>query len=577
MARSRHDRRGEADLLLNLGNVYFELKEPAEAQQSYTEALALAKEHHLLDTEWRIYYAWGKLDDEQHQVRQARGHYQKAIDIVEQQRQSLHIESRMKFWQERSLLYKRMMSCCLSLDEPWAALEFTERARARYLADLLSQDTIPTDDTQELIRTVLQGLPERTAVVVFNVTEAGTAVFIATGQPRENGQGSAAYGWQSAPDGHIQVKLINEFSQHDLKRLLFAEKQADQPGGYLVNYHAHRHDMEKWKPALQDVCARLGRPLLMPIHQQLQQLHIKQLVLMPNLGLSLLPLHACRLADGDQPYMLDHYEITYAPSFDVLRHCQRKARNTTTQGASLLAVANPTQDLPWAEFEVEQIAPSFKTRILGSSTNPATPETVLAEAPQHAVLHFACHGEFSLSDPLQSNLKLAGGKPLRLETILAQLKLPETRLVVLSACETGLVDPGDLADEYVGLPAGFVQAGAPSVVSSLWAVDDISTALLMIRFYQFYLKGDAARGLEPLRPAQALHEAQLWLRDATVEGATADLERLRQKYEAENNWYPADKLMSMAKTLASRSAATGDAGPFAHPYYWAAFTVVGAA
>ncbi len=247
------------------------------------------------------------------------------------------------------------------------------------------------------------------------------------------------------------------------------------------------------------------------------------------------------------------------------------------ESASLLAIANPTQDLPWAEFEVEQIASLFEARILDSSATPATPETVWAEAPQYAVLHFACHGEFALRDPLQSCLELAGGKPLRLETILAKLKLPGTQLAVLSACETGLVDPGDLADEYVGLPAGFVQAGVPSVVSSLWIVSGISTALLMIRFYQFYLKGDAARGLEPLRPAQALRAAQLWLRDGTLEEATADIKRLRKKYEAEENWFPADKLMSLEKTLASIFAAAGNAGPFAHPYHWAAFTVVGAA
>ena len=60
-------------------------------------------------------------------------------------------------------------------------------------------------------------------------------------------------------------------------------------------------------------------------------------------------------------------------------------------------------------------------------------------------------------------------------------------------------------DEYVGLPAGFLQAGAPCVVSTLWAVDDMSTALLMERFYQQHLD-------EGLSPSRALRAAQRWLR-----------------------------------------------------------------
>jgi CHAT domain-containing protein len=58
------------------------------------------------------------------------------------------------------------------------------------------------------------------------------------------------------------------------------------------------------------------------------------------------------------------------------------------------------------------------------------------------------------------------------------------RLVVLSACETGLIDFTNESDEYIGLPSGFLYAGSSSVVSSLWTVDDMSTAYLMIKFLQ---------------------------------------------------------------------------------------------
>ena len=580
LARERNDRRHQGDHLLNLGSVHSKLGQLGAAQECYLEALQLAEEQAILDTQWRVHYALGKVCDEQNQTQRARDHYQKAIDIVEQQRKSLHIDSRMKFWQERSRLYKRMMLCCLRVGDLWAAVEHTERAKARYLADVLSQHTAPTGNTQEMIRTVVQGLPGHTAVVAFNVTEAGTVVFIVTGRLDKALRSSPKNDWQllSEKSVCIQAKRIEEFNQETLQRFLVdVDASGRQTDGYLFDYYTDRF---KWQTTtLGSVSAEIARALLVPLHRQLTQLQVERIILMPNLGLSLLPLHACRLADGDRPdYLLDHYEITYAPSFDVLWHCQSKARNTIAEGASLLAVANPTQDLPWAEFEVAQIAPRFKARILdGSESNPATLANVLAEVPQHAVIHFACHGSFDLSDPLRSALRLQPPDVLQLAQILHDRRRLDARLVVMSACETGLVEPGDLADESMGLPAGFLQAGVPSVVSSLWAVDDISTALLMIRFYHFLLKGDADRDLGPMSPAQALREAQCWLRDRTVDEARADIEELRNKYEAENDLFLADELETIAKRLASESVGAGDASPFAHPYHWAAFTVVGAA
>jgi CHAT domain-containing protein len=88
----------------------------------------------------------------------------------------------------------------------------------------------------------------------------------------------------------------------------------------------------------------------------------------------------------------------------------------------------------------------------------------------------------------------------------SELKLDGSRLVTLSACETGITDVRYSPDEYLGLPAGFMQAGAPGVVSSLWAVDDESTKLLMKHFYQFHLH-------DRLEPSVALRKAQLSLRD----------------------------------------------------------------
>ena len=75
-------------------------------------------------------------------------------------------------------------------------------------------------------------------------------------------------------------------------------------------------------------------------------------------------------------------------------------------------------------------------------------------------------------------------------------RLPGARLATLSACETGVVGT-NLPDEVVALPTAFTQAGFAGVVASLWSVADVSTAMLMERFYRLWRE-------EGRTPAQAL-------------------------------------------------------------------------
>src|SRR5262249_6990230 len=91
--------------------------------------------------------------------------------------------------------------------------------------------------------------------------------------------------------------------------------------------------------------------------------------------------------------------------------------------------------------------------------------------------------------------------------------LGRPRLVVLSACETGLIDIASNPDEFVGLPGAFIALGATGVLGTLWPVSDAATALLIAQFYGLHI--DAR-----LAPATALSRAQAWLRRAT----TGDLE-----------------------------------------------------
>jgi CHAT domain-containing protein len=118
-----------------------------------------------------------------------------------------------------------------------------------------------------------------------------------------------------------------------------------------------------------------------------------------------------------------------------------------------------------------------------------------------------------------------------------------------------MTDTQESPDEFIGLPTGFLQAGATGVVSTLWAVSDKATSLLIKHFYRKHMN-------EGLPPDQALRSAQLWLRDATRQ-------ELGETYKS---------ITRMSQNEAYRELVMdGDPGekPYANPYYWAAFTLTG--
>jgi CHAT domain-containing protein len=127
---------------------------------------------------------------------------------------------------------------------------------------------------------------------------------------------------------------------------------------------------------------------------------------------------------------------------------------------------------------------------------------------QYRIVHMATHGFLNSLNPELSGLALSlvdeNGAPTNgflLAPEIYNLKLPATELVVLSACQTGL-GKEVRGEGVIGLTRGFMYAGAPRVVVSLWNVSDRATATLMKSFYQEML----SRGL---RPAAALRAAQM--------------------------------------------------------------------
>jgi CHAT domain-containing protein len=117
-----------------------------------------------------------------------------------------------------------------------------------------------------------------------------------------------------------------------------------------------------------------------------------------------------------------------------------------------------------------------------------------------------------------------------------------------------------------------MKAGAPTVVSSLWVVDDLSTALLMERFYIYHLRGDPNRpGEGRLSPPIALRRAQQWLRDKATAKVVSDI--CFQKAKTLSEWE--DLASELAEKAFIYKLMPPNSCPFAHPIFWAPFTISG--
>jgi hypothetical protein len=244
--------------------------------------------------------------------------------------------------------------------------------------------------------------------------------------------------------------------------------------------------------------------------------------------------------------------------------------------------------LPGTRREVEALAQLFpEARVLvGSDASEQKLDELRADGRlgKFAVLHLATHGAVDedvadraalllardhLPDAVErrlANRKIYTGR-LTVATIRSGWQL-DADLVTLSACETAL-GPDSGGEGFLGFAQALFQTGARSVLLSLWKVDDTATALLMTRFYENLLgKGDRLKA--PLGRAEALREAKQWLRELSRKEAES-LAAALDKGELRGSVSPLKPLAEPPKEAVGQK---GDK-PFAHPYYWAAFILLG--
>jgi CHAT domain-containing protein len=257
--------------------------------------------------------------------------------------------------------------------------------------------------------------------------------------------------------------------------------------------------------------------LLAPVEKYLSSDRI--LCVIPDKSLNYLPFEALISASSGH-YLIEDYSLQRAPSATIFVDSSQKAKaREQLANERLLSVGDPKfdaavfgqlSDLPGAAREAKRIAGLYRPAVslIAEAATAARVKRGLMEAD---VVHLATHAVANERSPLLSKLLLtpdgnAGGPLSGPDGVLQasevyQMQQPRARLVVLSACQTG-IERSYRGEGAIGFARPFIAAGVPLVVASLWPVDSDATAELMISFHQF-------RKQQHLSTVAALRQAQL--------------------------------------------------------------------
>ncbi|WP_018546539.1 CHAT domain-containing protein [Streptomyces sp. LaPpAH-108] len=352
----------------------------------------------------------------------------------------------------------------------------------------------------------------------------------------------------------VRAEFVPEVTSSSIVRLLTLDPETSE-AGLLVVQQAGALTRRRELPRAVDRLSALA-PLLRPLAGLLAADPGHEVVVVPTGLLGQVPLQAVPVGDGGE--LLDDLgTLTLAPSAGVYAASRVAADRPPLPVPQLVAVADPDGSLPGARGELAEIRELFEAtgETVSAVGDDATVEWLLGHLAEASYLHLSCHGSAELAGR-GGTLSLADGI-LDLDALVRH-RLPRCRLVVAGACQSGRYEVVDAPDEFTGLPGGFLQAGAACVITSLWQVNDLATALLLTRLYELLAPVGGAHGAPPV---SALRSARTWLRRLTWSGLA--------RY-ADAHPHLAD--------LAARHARPGRdtrERPFASPVHWAAFTAWG--
>lgn len=527
------DKVNQTKALVALGDALLDEGLVGDAAGSYNEALASARAIPLAEMEWRTLYGLGRLELQEGRKSEALSRFAEAVEVVDALRAAIRVEEFQNgFLLDKQDLYDSVVRLELDLGNVGAALESSERSRGRSFIDLLGNQRLNLGSITD------QALLDREKSLRLEIEEAERVLQVAEPKDRAEQANRLSQLKQEYSDFLIVLRAENPqlagFATVQPVRVEELQALLEPDTGMMI-YHVMEDEVVCWvlrrdgldvvrRPIpRKDLVARietarltiqnfaeingeleaLSNELLLPVLNRLDGM--KRVCIVPHRETHLVPFAA--LPTGPDRYLIDELALFYMPSASVLRYTIER-RDGRERNTKVLGLGNPDRqtaafNLPFAEKEAERLRFDFPDVTIRTGAE-ATESWLVENLQQYGIIHIASHGEYDPHAPLFSALLLAAdgqndGTLSAQEIFSLQMRAD---LVALSACQTGLgrITSGD---DIVGLNRAFVYAGTRQLLSTLWRVDDISTALLFKHFY---------RQSKRLDRAEALRQAQLIVR-----------------------------------------------------------------
>jgi CHAT domain-containing protein/tetratricopeptide (TPR) repeat protein len=496
--------------------------------------------------------------------------FEKAIQAVEKSRSwATSDDIRQQILAESIDVYEKAIQACVNSNQLEKAIEYCDRARAQRLVDLMhSNDLYASSEIPPAVQKYLQEFEAKQREIDAEVEQLrkpsegnkeladvgsqwrSRAELFAYTEKIEQLEGEKQQIWENIRSldpvlaGQVQVDPMQFAAMQKLidnsQTAILCFYTTDDDTHVFVIYkdkapQIHTCQGEGWGNFQKWICESWLSPYLQDrkIWQQgmgefLSQLSqrlkvdelignclegIEELIVIPHLFLHQIPLAALPIEPPQPPLakgepggvISDYFLIRYVPSCRILEYC---SKDETIESPKYGIVENATDDLYFTPFECEQIAEivTQPERLKGSQEATVAAYRNLAQNVN--VIHSSHHAVSRLDNPLESGLFLGDGIITLGELMTPGWRLPQLSDVFMSCCETNLGGT-EITDNLLSLGTGFLCAGARSVVSTLWAVDDLATSLFAIFYYQYRREG--------LSRPEALRRAQVRLR--TISGA----------------------------------------------------------
>ncbi|HVB73551.1 MAG TPA: CHAT domain-containing tetratricopeptide repeat protein [Ktedonobacteraceae bacterium] len=559
------------------------------------ETMSQARLHDLQEEVYKSHYLMGRIFALQNDLQKTARHYQIAIAQIERMLGNLVHDLSPSFLRTTWAIYEEMIMLCLQQDQPEKAFSYLERARSFALRQHLNKMKLslnkeevreePLPNEALRIQLELKDWQESHRFYSTLLAEIDTSVSPALDKAiieKELKQCEAKVN-ELFERLHLHQVTVNREDHRSpsskpiktKERLLSAQeidpawlRQHLSPDQLLLTYYLHKKkliifalttdrmfmyenpegagELENLLPLLHAHLQTGGWPdlhnppqktirrllnklytlLIAPVNSLLPSLS-GHLVIVPYGPLHKLPFHA--LYDGER-FLIENFQVSYLPASSLLSRLDTSGSELDDCSVRGEHAAKPPLVFGFSENgQLQRVHDEARNvaSLLGGNCyleKDATIANLIQQAPSTPLIHLATHGKSRLDAPNFSYVRLADGQLNAIDAF--SLDLVGCELVTLSGCETGLALSSG-GDEQLGLGRAFLAAGANSLIISLWPVEDNATSELMKLFYQHLLHGESK--------VQALRAAQChFLRQ---DGSMPDL--------------------------------------YTHPYFWAAFRLVG--